>query len=227
MAMKNEIIKVPFYGNELIAIEVNEEPYVAMRSITEGMGLSWSTQRQKLERQKDKFNCVHMNTVAEDGKIRKMLCLPVKKLNGWLFSINADKCHPDIRQKVKTYQEECFQVLYEYFHNGGAVNRNINQDQLADLLQAVASTAAHAVSEAMGNKILEIAQQVKNFEKVVTDLQKENALLKEFSPNGCPGEISKLTGLPRDRYVRGYYTSNRSGTPVANLYLQLELPLGI
>jgi hypothetical protein len=225
MSKKNEIIKVPFYGNELITVEQNGSVYVAMKPIVEGIGLDWRSQHQKISSSK-RYGDITIPFETAGGK-QDMIFLPMKKLNGWLFSINADKCHPDIRQKVKTYQEECFQVLYEYFHNGGAVNRNINQDQLADLLQAVASTTAHAVSEAMGNKILEIARQVKNFEKVVIDLQKENALLKEFSPNGCPGEISKVTGLPRDRYVRGYYTSNRSGTPIANLYLQLELPLGI
>lgn len=38
-----------------------------------------------------KFNRVHIPTVAQDGKIREMLCMPIKKLNGWLFSINLKK----------------------------------------------------------------------------------------------------------------------------------------
>lgn len=220
----NAISKVPFYGNELITVEKNGEIYVAMKPIVEGIGIDWYSQYRKIiSSQRYSHMTIPFETVG--GK-QDMIFLPLKKLNGWLFSINADKCRPDIRRKVKTYQEECFQVLYEYFNNGGAVNRNINQGQLADLLQAVASTTARAVSEAMGNKILEIAQQVKNFEKVVIDLQKENALLKEFSPHGYPGEISRITGLPKDRYVRGYFTSNKCGNPVAKLYLQLELPLG-
>jgi hypothetical protein len=222
-ANMNAISKVPFYGNKLITVEQNGEIYVGMKSIVEGMGLAWQVQARKIT-SSARYNHMVIPFETVGGK-QDMIFLPLKKLNGWLFSINADKCRPDIRQKVKTYQEECFQVLYEYFNNGGAVNRNINQGQLADLLQAVASTTAHAVSEAMGNKILEIAQQVKNFEKVVIDLQKENALLKEFSPQGCPGEISKITGLPKDRYVRGYFTSNKCGNPIARLYLQLELPL--
>lgn len=219
----NAITKVPFYGNELITVEQSGEIYVAMKPVVEGIGIDWYSQYRKIiSSQRYSHMTIPFETVG--GK-QDMIFLPLKKLNGWLFSINADKCRPDIRQRVKTYQEECFQVLYEYFHNGGAVNRNINQDQLAGLLGTIASTAANAVSEAMGNRIFEIAQQVKNFEKVVIGLQKENALLKEFAPHGSPGEISKITGLPKDRYVRGYFTSNRSGNPVARLYLQLELPL--
>lgn len=229
MAIKSGIIKVPFYGNEIVVIEKNGERFVAMKPIVEALGLEWHKQFELINRDPvlSKVTIPVTGIVAEDGKRRKMLCLPLKYLNGWLFKVPASRYTGKKRETIIRYQEECYSALYEYFHNGGAVNRNINQDQLAGLLGTIASMTANAVSETMGNKILEIAQQVKNFEKVVINLQKENALLKEFTPNSSPGEISKVTGLPRDRYVRGYYTSNRSGTPIANLYLQLELPLKI
>ncbi|MGT3005336.1 phage antirepressor N-terminal domain-containing protein [Pasteurella multocida] len=74
--------------------------------------LSWSSQHRKLENSKGKFNCAHMSIVAEDGKLREMLCMPLKKLNGWLFSINPEKVRSDLKEKVIQYQEECFEVLY-------------------------------------------------------------------------------------------------------------------
>jgi hypothetical protein len=225
--MKNGIIKVPFYGNEIVVIEKNGERLVAMKPIAEALGLEWSGQLKLIKNDLVLHKGMVVTSIPSEGGVQDTVCLPLEYLNGWLFKVPASRYTGKKRETIIRYQEECYSALYEYFHNGGAVNRNINQNQLADLLQAVASTTAHAVSETMGNKILEIAQQVKNFEKVVIDLQKENALLKEFSPQGYPGEISRVTGLPRDRYVRGYYTSNRSGTPIANLYLQLELPLGI
>ncbi|MDI1128794.1 phage antirepressor N-terminal domain-containing protein [Escherichia coli] len=88
--------------------------YVAMKPIVENLGMSWSTQQTKLMKQISKFNCVHMNMVAADGKLRKLLCLPLKKLNGWLFSINPEKVRADIRDKLIQYQEECFTVLHDY-----------------------------------------------------------------------------------------------------------------
>ncbi|EEV6940855.1 phage antirepressor Ant [Escherichia coli] len=63
-----------------------------------------------------------MNMVAADGKLRKLLCLPLKKLNGWLFSINPEKVRADIRDKLIQYQEECFTVLHDYWTKGHVVN---------------------------------------------------------------------------------------------------------
>ncbi|MCW9717336.1 phage antirepressor N-terminal domain-containing protein [Avibacterium sp. 21-599] len=111
---------ITFYGSELITLKVENVIYTAVRPIVEALGLSWSTQKRKLDNSISKFNCVHMNTVAEDGKIREMLCMPIRKLNGWLFSINPEKVRSDLKEKVICYQEECFEALYNYWHFGKA-----------------------------------------------------------------------------------------------------------
>ena len=114
--MKTSIIN----GSEVSRLSV--AIHVAMKPIVENLGMSWSTQQTKLMKQISKFNCVHMNMVAADGKLRKLLCLPLKKLNGWLFSINPEKVRADIRDKLIQYQEECFTVLHDYWTKGKAEN---------------------------------------------------------------------------------------------------------
>lgn len=123
---------VPFNGQQIITAMVAGVAYVAMRPIVENLGMSWSTQVRKLTAAADKFNCVHMNMVGSAGSvhmntplkggIQKMLCLPLKKLNGWLFSINPEKVRADIRDKLIQYQEECFTVLHDYWNKGEATN---------------------------------------------------------------------------------------------------------
>ncbi|HFI3932145.1 phage antirepressor Ant [Escherichia coli] len=113
---------VPFNGQQIITAMAAGVAYVAMKPIVENLGMSWGTQQQKLMKQLDKFNCIHMNMVAADGKLRKLLCLPLKKLNGWLFSINPEKVRADIRDKLIQYQEECFTVLHDYWTKGHVVN---------------------------------------------------------------------------------------------------------
>lgn len=49
-------------------------------------------------------------------------CASLKKLNGWLFSINPEKVRTDIRDKLIQYQEECFTVLHDYWTKGRAEN---------------------------------------------------------------------------------------------------------
>ncbi|EFF0506635.1 phage antirepressor Ant [Escherichia coli] len=113
---------VPFNGQQIITAMAAGVAYVAMKPIVENLGMSWGTQQQKLMKQLDKFNCIHMNMVAADGRLRKLLCLPLKKLNGWLFSINPEKVRADIRDKLIQYQEECFTVLHDYWAKGKAEN---------------------------------------------------------------------------------------------------------
>lgn len=73
---------VPFNGQQIITAMAAGVAYVAMKPIVENLGMSWSTQQTKLMKQLQKFNHVHMNMVAADGKLRKLLCIPLKKLNG-------------------------------------------------------------------------------------------------------------------------------------------------
>ncbi|ECL1757639.1 hypothetical protein FPN25_08895 [Salmonella enterica] len=130
---------VPFNGHQIITAMAAGVAYVAMKPIVENLGMSWSTQQTKLMKQLQKFNCVHMNMVAADGKLRKLLCLPLKKLNGWLFSINPEKVRADIRDKLIQYQEECFTVLHDYWTKGKAENprKKTSVDERTPLRDAV------------------------------------------------------------------------------------------
>lgn len=130
---------VPFNGQQIITAIAAGVAYVAMKPIVENLGMSWSTQQTKLMKQLQKFNCVHMNMVAADGKLRKLLCLPLKKLNGWLFSINPEKVRADIRDKLIKYQEECFTVLHDYWTKGKAENprKKTSVDERTPLRDAV------------------------------------------------------------------------------------------
>lgn len=111
---------VPFNGQQIITAMAAGVAYVAMKPIVENLGMSWSTQMRKLLNQKDKYGYAHMN-IPSKGGIQQMLCLPLKKLNGWLFSINPEKVRADIRDKLIQYQEECFTALHDYWTKGSAI----------------------------------------------------------------------------------------------------------
>lgn len=114
-------IAVPFHNAELIVVDYNNQPYTAMRPIVEGMGLAWQAQFDKL---KQRFSSVIMEimTTGKDGKQYQMLCLPLKKLFGWLMTISPNKVKPELRDTVIKYQEECDEVLWDYWTKGKAVN---------------------------------------------------------------------------------------------------------
>ncbi|KEZ23169.1 Phage anti-repressor protein [Glaesserella parasuis] len=138
--MSNQISTqtLSFYGSELITLKVEDVIYTAVKPIVEAIGLDWGGQQQKLSKSSDKFNCRDISIVAKDGKIRQMLCMPLKKLNGWLFSINPEKVRPDLKNRVIQYQEECFEALYNYW-NFGKAERKTTTDERTGLRQAVSA----------------------------------------------------------------------------------------
>ncbi|MDT1903158.1 hypothetical protein FPK34_18875, partial [Acinetobacter baumannii] len=115
---------VPFRDSELIIIEHHGQPYTPMKPIVEAMGLDWKSQFVKL---KDRFSAtmVEITTVANDGKSRLMTCLPVRKLAAWLYSIHANKVRPELRETVIMYQQECDDVLWDYWTKGQAINKRL------------------------------------------------------------------------------------------------------
>ncbi|EPP6705431.1 phage antirepressor N-terminal domain-containing protein [Providencia rettgeri] len=110
-------INVPFHGNNLYVVNYNGQPYVPMKPIVDGMGMDWASQFTKLK-QKFSSTIAEITMVAEDGKERNMICLALRKLAGWLHTISPNKVKPEIRDKVIQYQEECDDVLYEYWTTG-------------------------------------------------------------------------------------------------------------
>ena len=100
----NNKLYIPFDGKKLMAVEHDGQIYVAMRPIVEGIGLDWKVQHRKLVSTK-KFSHGHMTTTGTDGKKYQMLCIPLRKLNGWLFSINPEKVKESIRDTLIAYQE--------------------------------------------------------------------------------------------------------------------------
>lgn len=113
-------INVPFHGAELYVVNHNGEPYTPMKPIVEGMGMDWASQFTKLKQRFAK-GIVEI-AIPSVGGMQTMICLALRKLNGWLQTISPNKVRPEIRDKVIQYQEECDDVLYEYWTKGHVVN---------------------------------------------------------------------------------------------------------
>lgn len=199
---------INFHGNEITVIEKDGIQYVAMKPIVEAMGLDWSRQFRKITNDPVLNSTVaEMAMVAEDGRERKMICLPLDFLNGWLFKIDANRYKNDFDRfnTIVTYQQKCYRVLFDYFHKGGAINpamlRKLAAELLAESEQRIAVLAASNAN-----------------------LRNENRFLRSFAPNGEPGEISRETGNPKYRFRRGYYTSDLKARPVKLLFRQPDLP---
>lgn len=113
-------INVPFHGSELYVVSHNGEPYTPMKPIVEGMGMDWMGQYTKLKQRFSKG--IEEISIPTAGGMQKMICLALRKLAAWLNTISPNKVRPEIRERVIRYQEECDDVLYEYWTKGQVTN---------------------------------------------------------------------------------------------------------
>ncbi|WP_423854284.1 phage antirepressor N-terminal domain-containing protein [Acinetobacter guillouiae] len=121
-SMSLQQITVPFHNAELFLVEHNGQPYTPLRQVVQGMGLDWASQFTKI---KQKFaTCVVEITmqILGDDQVRSHTCIPVRKLPAWLYSVNPNKVKPELRDTVIKYQEECDDVLWDYWAKGQAIN---------------------------------------------------------------------------------------------------------
>lgn len=114
--MQQSVISVQFNDQSLLATVVNDIPHVALKPICENLGVDWEAQRKRIERHPVLNSTASMiKAVAQDGKLREMLMIPIEYLNGWLFGIDANRVNANAKDAVIKYQRECFKVLANHF----------------------------------------------------------------------------------------------------------------
>lgn len=201
----NELQTIDFHGDEIAVLEKDGTQYVAMKPIVEAMGLDWSGQLKLIKGDAVLSKGMVVTSIPSEGGEQDAVCLPLNKLNGWLFKIPASRYSGERKAAIIRYQEECYDVLFDYFHKGGttdpAMLRKLAAELLAESEQRIAVLAA-----------------------ANANLRNEIHFLRAFAPTGEPGEISRETGAPKYRFRRGYYTSDLKARPVKLLFRQPDLP---
>lgn len=204
-------INVPFHGDALFLVNQDGEPFVPMRPIVESMGLDWASQFTKI---KQRFkSCVAMITMQlpGDNQRREVVCLNLRKLAGWLHTINVGKVRPELREKVSRYQEECDDVLYQYWTKGEVSNpRKKDHQSTATQLTPLRQTAERLITTGMGRiypdiwKLVHKQFEVKHIHQLTPTQIGEaveylNALEGEYL-----GKANKQMSLPIS-YPMNYY----------------------
>lgn len=87
-----------------------------MKPICENIGLQWEAQLKRIQRNAILNTAMSMMDTPSNGGKQKTACLPLDYLNGWLFGVDAKRVKPEIRERLLTYQRECFRVLNNHFN---------------------------------------------------------------------------------------------------------------
>ncbi len=150
-------ITVPFHGANLFVLDHGGQPFTPMKPIIEGMGLTWHGQHAKIKANTSRWGVLELR-IPSGGGLQAMLCTPLRKLPGWLTTIEPGKVkNPDVRARVIDYQNECDDALWQYWNEGAAfnprafsVNTRISAAQaqhLKELVQLIVESGKQSYAE--------------------------------------------------------------------------------
>ena len=102
------------FNTDIIQVFDEQGQYVSVKNLCKNIGIDFKTQYEKIL--SDESFCPKSFKIETNGGAQVALCIPVEKINGWLFSINPNKVKPEIKTKLILYKNECFDVLYKHFN---------------------------------------------------------------------------------------------------------------
>lgn len=126
-------------GSEIVAVETDGNVFVPIKPLCEAMGIDSRAQRDKIQTDEILSSVGVLSTsTGADGKQYEMFCLPLKYIYGWLFSINPKNVAPEAKDSVSRYRRECYEALYDHFHE--AMQRTIEtNEQEIKLLEKISN----------------------------------------------------------------------------------------
>lgn len=123
-------------GKDIIAeiAALPEGVMVAIRPIAEAIGLVAHKQIERLESD-PRFNCTHMGSVAGDGKVRDMSCLPVEQIGPWLYTINSNKVKPEIRDVLLQFQQHLTRELNAVIMGQVSIQKTVEMENRINAME--------------------------------------------------------------------------------------------
>lgn len=120
-----DIVKVEF-KSDIVDIIQDDIKWVAVKAVTSNLGVQFDPQHNRLK--SDPTFGSKLIKVQTNGGMQDVFCIPLSKLNGWLFSINPNKVKPEVREKLIEYKNECFDALNDYFNKGAALKPEVKAE---------------------------------------------------------------------------------------------------
>ncbi|OFU55773.1 phage antirepressor N-terminal domain-containing protein [Corynebacterium sp. HMSC11E11] len=130
----NQLVTIPFHGNQVQAVDVDGTPHVVFRPLVESIGLDYRSQSRRLTG-KSWASMVKMTMqVPGDVQFREHTLIDVRTLTMWLATIDENRVSDEARPLVVAYQAEIADVIESYWTAGGAINPRADEHQVNALI---------------------------------------------------------------------------------------------
>ena len=116
------MLTLEYKGYPVRLFEDVDGAYVALRPVCDSLGLDFSGQLQRLQRQS--WAVVGMTpTTGSDGKVYDMTTVDRRTFTMWLATIDTGRVKNEhTRELVRTYQCEAADALDKYFNEGAVIS---------------------------------------------------------------------------------------------------------
>lgn len=116
-ASVGNIVTVDFRQDTLFAVERDDGVFVAVKPICDSLGLRWSGQHERLNRDAILAEGIRVIPMPTPGGTQDTTVLKLELVNGWLFGIDESRVKDEeTRQRVLAYKRECYGVLFDHFY---------------------------------------------------------------------------------------------------------------
>ena len=113
----NNLTTVDFHSDTLFAVERDDGVFVAIKPISDTLGLAWNKQLERIKRDTILSEGITVMGIPSVGGVQDTTCLKLDLINGWLFGIDESRVKSEeTRQRVLSYKRECYSVLHEHFY---------------------------------------------------------------------------------------------------------------
>lgn len=220
---------VEFYGDEIKGVCVIHTPsnrpvyYVPLRQLCDYLGVNYSGQRQRIERDPVLSKKIRDVQVSTAGGPQAMPSLPLDYLNGWLFGINANRVKEEIRDRVIRYQEECYQVLADAFVRSPAGDA---LDQVEALGQALITLARE--QRQFNARLTVTEDDIAGVKDEVSDIARRMVVLEDKVAPGEPVTEEQAAQISQAVRAIAYKIAERTGrNEYGGVYSELYRKFGI
>lgn len=114
-AARTEVIAVPFLDGAIPCVQVDDEPMVILKPVSDLLGLNWAGQYTKLSA--DQTACIEFISiqVPGDDQARKTMVISLETFAVWVARLQPSRVKAEARETVITYQREAARALRNHF----------------------------------------------------------------------------------------------------------------
>ncbi|GAC1563888.1 MAG: hypothetical protein NVS2B7_37810 [Herpetosiphon sp.] len=205
---------VPFYGDELVAVQQPDGTvFVLFGRLCDNLGLNQQAQVRRLERHAVLAPALVMLDIPTSGGVQALQCLKVSLLPLWLSGVQVRRVKPALQARLVLYQQEAADILWQAFKHEIVVNNDAfvpqEDDPSLQQLQRIVE---------MGRAIMQMAEQQIGLQRQQQTLARrvDTAAGVIKGMQGQLAHVDVRLNLLEDQLQPSAYVSDTQATEVSN-----------